>query len=366
MIKLIAFIYIAIHLTIFSLSIITVTIERKKYKPEKSFLYTTIFGYIFNTSYFFFFVLATFNLFYEIALIFWYLSIFIQIASITSWTSFYILSLHKNSKIKILVILIFIFMSGIIIGFLYDSHSFSSSLINENIIYSFVNPFLLIMIVFFNFSITIVLMISQITGYSNYHDKKLGLLYYVHTIIYCTSIILYSLFLITQNVWVKNSHLIVFLLNNSFLIYVVVKKPSLFKVFTNKLYDFIVFHKSGILLYSYNFETRQEVEESTLKGSILIGISHILSNFSNLENQVTVIKMRERGILFNFNNELGYATLLIAKHKNSILENAVNEFNLNFAKRNLETLTNIKGLIDASKFRTTFELVQEYFKAFLL
>ncbi|MBY9003724.1 MAG: hypothetical protein KGD73_07105 [Candidatus Lokiarchaeota archaeon] len=145
-----------------------------------------------------------------------------------------------------------------------------------------------------------------------------------------------------------------------------VKKPSLFKVFTNKLYDFIVFHKSGILLYSYNFETRQEVEESTLKGSILIGISHILSNFSNLENQVTVIKMRERGILFNFNNELGYATLLIAKHKNSILENAVNEFNLNFAKRNLETLTNIKGLIDASKFRTTFELVQEYFKAFLL
>jgi len=145
-----------------------------------------------------------------------------------------------------------------------------------------------------------------------------------------------------------------------------VKKPSLLEVFTNKLYDFIVFHKSGILLYSYNFETRQEVEESLLKGNILIGINHILSNFSNLENQVSVIKMSNRGILFHFNNDLGYATLLIAKHKNSILENAVNEFNLNFAKRYLENFTNLKGLIDVSNFRNTSELIQEYFRAFLL
>ncbi|MCJ7648098.1 MAG: hypothetical protein MUP85_05755 [Candidatus Lokiarchaeota archaeon] len=127
-----------------------------------------------------------------------------------------------------------------------------------------------------------------------------------------------------------------------------------------------MFHKSGILLYSYNFETRQEVEESLLKGSILIGINHILSNFSNLENQVSVIKMSDRDIIFNFNNELGYATLLIAKHKNSILENAVNEFNLNFSKKYFETLTNLKGLIDVSNFRNTSELVREYFKAYLL
>lgn len=362
-----AFIYIVIHLAIFSLSIITVFIVRKKYKPEKSFLYTTIFGYILLAIYFIVFIFATFTIFNrEIALIFWYLSIFFQIASITIWTSFYILELHKNSKIKIVVILMFLFISGIIFGLLYDSPPFNSSVIDQNINYSFMNPLLLIFIVIFNYSIAIVLMISQIKGYSNFHDKKLGQLYYVFIIIFCTSIILYSIFLITQNVWIKHGHLITYLLNTSFLVYILVKKPSLFRVFTNKLYDFIVFHKSGILLYSYNFETRQEVEESSLKGSILIGINHILSNFSNLENQVSVIKMSDRSIIFNFNNDLGYATLLIAKHKNSILENAVNEFNLNFAKRYLENFTNLKGLIDVSNFRNTSELIQEYFRAFLL
>jgi len=362
-----AFIYIAVCLVLFPLSIIIAIIERKKYKPEKSFLFTILLWYILQASYFIFFSIATFNIIHEeTALIFWYLSIFFQIASITLWTSFYILELHKNSKIKIWTILMFIFISGIIIGFLYDSPSFNLSIIDQNINYSFINPLLLVFIVFFNFSIAIVLMISQIKGYSNFHDKKLGQLYNVFTIIFCTSIILYSIFLITQNIWIKHVHLIIYLFNISFLVYILVKKPSLFEVFTNKLYDFIVFHKSGILLYSYNFETRQEVEESLLKGSILIGINHILSSFSNLENQVSVIKMSDQDIIFNFDNELGYATLLIAKHKNSILENAVNEFNLNFAKDNLDNLTNIKGLIDVSKFRNTFELIQVYFKAFLL
>ncbi len=363
----IAFIYIIVHLSIITLSLITLYIEKKKYKPEKNFLFTTILGYFLQSIYFITFILATFTLFnQDTALVFWYLSIFFQIASITSWTSFFILELHKNSRFKIIVILIYIFFSGIIFGFLYDSHSFNSSIIDDNISYSFVNPLLLIMVISFNFSIAIVMIISQIRGYSNYHDEKLGQLYYFYTSMYSTIIILYSIFLINQNAWIKNVHIIFYLLNNSFLLYMVIKKPSLFRVFTNKLYDFIIFHKSGILLYSYDFETKQEVEESLLKGSILIGINHILSHFSNLENQVSVIKMSDRGIIFNFNNELGYATLLIAKHKNSILEKAVNEFNINFAKNNLETLTNIKGLIDVSKFRNTFQLIQEYFKEFLV
>ncbi len=363
----IAFIYIAIYLVLFLLGIIVTILERRKYKPEFSLLFTIMLWYFLQTSYYNFFIIATFNLFpKETALVFWYLSIFFQIVSITSWTSFHILELHKNSKIKIVVILMFIFISGIILGLLYDSPSFNSSLIGQNINYSFINPLLLVFVVSFNFSIGLVLLISQIKGYSNYHDKKLGQLYYIFTILYFVNIILYSVFLITQNVWIKHVLLSFYIFNVSFLVYILVKKPSLFKVFTNKLYDFIIFHKSGILLYSYNFETRQEVEESSLKGSILIGINHILSNFSNLENQVSIIKMSDRGIIFNFNNELGYATLLIAKHKNSILEKAVNEFNLNFAKRYLDKFMNLQGLIDVSNFRNTSELIQEYFKAFLI
>ncbi|MHA1669017.1 MAG: hypothetical protein ACTSV5_00410 [Promethearchaeota archaeon] len=360
------FIYIAIYLTIISLSIIAISIGKRKFKPEKKFIFTTFFWYLFHTGYFIFFIIATFNIFHEeTALIFWYLSIIFQINSITLWFSSNIIELHKKSKFKIFLILICVFIGSIIFGLLSDSPSFNSSIIDQNINYSFINPFLLVFIVSFNFSIAIALMISQIKGYFNYGDKKLGQLYYVITIIFCSSIILYAFFLITENVWIKHIHLIIYIFNDSFLLYTIIKKPSLFSVFTNKLFDFIVFHKSGILLYSYNFETRQEAKESLLKGSILFGINHILSNFSNLEDQVRLIKMSDRGIIFNFNNELGYATLLIAKHRNSILENAVNEFNLNFTKRYFKTLTNLKGLIDVSDFRNTFELIQESFNAFL-
>jgi hypothetical protein len=139
----------------------------------------------------------------------------------------------------------------------------------------------------------------------------------------------------------------------------------LFAVITNKLYDFIVFHKSGILLYSYNFQTREEVDESLLKGSILIGISHILANLSRVEAQVTHIKMEDRAVVFNFNTQLGYATLIIAKHRNKILEKSINNFMNEFSTINRDSLKNLTGLIDVSTFKNAKSLIKQYFRHFL-
>ena len=173
------------------------------------------------------------------------------------------------------------------------------------------------------------------------------------------------LYIITTSDLLKNINLILYLINASFFFYIILKKPSLFVVLTNKLYNFIIFHKSGILLYSYDFETKQELEESVLKGSILIGINHILSNFSNIEDQISTINLKDHGILFHFNNNLGYATLLIAKHRSALLEQILNEFNQKFSEKHNKTLANLNGLIDVSKFNQTIDLIKDEFKPYL-
>jgi len=157
----------------------------------------------------------------------------------------------------------------------------------------------------------------------------------------------------------------VYLLTIGYFFFIIIKKPAIFAVFTNKIYDLIIFHKSGILLYSFNFQTREEVDESLLKGSILIGISHILANLSNVEAQITHIKMKDRAIVFNFNTQLGYAALLIAKHRNKILESAVNKFMQDFSEINEENLQNLDRLIDVSKFKDANKLVIKNFSHYL-
>jgi hypothetical protein len=156
------------------------------------------------------------------------------------------------------------------------------------------------------------------------------------------------------------------IINTSFALYVIIKKPALLLVFTNKIFDFIIFHKSGILLYSYNFQTSKEVDESLLKGSILIGINHILANFTGVENQLNHIKMSDKGVIFNFQNDLGYAVLLIAKHKNKILEKTVQKFIKSFSDQNEEKLLNLSGLIDVSIFKDTGKMINDCFSKYIV
>lgn len=169
-----------------------------------------------------------------------------------------------------------------------------------------------------------------------------------------------------MNDFLKHIHIILYLVDSLYFFYTIIKRPSLFVIFTNKLYNFIIFHKSGVLLYSYDFETNQELEESLLKGSILIGINHILSNFSNIQNQISSINLKNHGILFQFNNKLGYATLLIAKHKSNLLEQTLKSFNQKFSEKHGDILLNLKGLIDVSEFKQTTELIKDEFKLYIL
>ncbi|NVM16822.1 MAG: hypothetical protein HWN80_03840 [Candidatus Lokiarchaeota archaeon] len=362
----IASIFISIYLIFLGSGIIYVIFKRENYEVEISFLIIIIAYFVSEITYFISFNLSAETFFViPLSLFIWYLSIITRNFSIGMFAAIHNLELNKDSKVRFLPALIYIFIGGIIFSLLFVPDSFKVIQIGNEYYYLFNNIGLLTSINLFSFCVVLFSWIIQIKGYNKFADKKLGKYYYIFMLLFSLHILLYNLFIIFPNIYLKIIHESFYLIGIGYFIQIIINKPNLFAVFTNKIYDFIIFHKSGILLYSYNFQTREEVDESLLKGSILIGISHILANLSNLEAQVTHIKMEERAVVFNFNTQLGYAALLIAKHRNKILENSIEHFMKEFSVINKDSLKNLSGLIDVSKFKNAKELIKQYFRHFL-
>ncbi len=363
----IGIVYISVFMLLLLVGIIHGIYARENYEVETGFAVIIFMYFIGQALYFVSFNLSVENYFkIEISQILWKISIFIRIFSIGLMSSIHSVELHKHSKIRFLAIIIYLFLEGIIISLLIFPNSFLTLQQDNNYLYFFQDVTLLVFIFVFNLAIIIFLGISQIMGYKNFNDKNLAKFFSSYICLLSLNIIVYSIFLITQNIISRTLHVILYIINSGFVLYVIIEKPALFLVFTNKIFDFIIFHKSGILLYSYDFQASREVDESLLKGSILIGINHILANFTGVENQLDHIKMSDKGVVFNFQNDLGYAVLLIAKHKNKILEKAVQKFIKKFSDQNKEKLLNLSGLIDVSVFKDAGKLIKECFSKYYI
>ncbi|TES96031.1 MAG: hypothetical protein E3J90_08730 [Promethearchaeota archaeon] len=362
----IASIFISTFVLIFLVGIIYVLLNRGKYETRVGFFAVIIIYFLSEITYFISFNLSAENYFNTtFALIIWYISIIARSFSIGMFASIHNFELNKDSKVRFLPMLFYVFIGGIILSLLFVPDSFSVIQKDFEYFYLFNHIELLTSIILFNFCIILFSWVIQIKGYHNFADKKLGKFNFVFILLFSLHIFLYILYLITLATFFKLLHSLVYLISIGFFLVAIINKPNLFAVITNKIYDLIIFHKSGILLYSFNFQTREEVDESLLKGSILIGISHILANLSNVEAQITHIKMKDRAVVFNFNTQLGYAALLIAKHKNDILESAVEKFMQDFSKINEENLQNLNRLIDVSKFKNAYKLVIKNFSHYL-
>jgi len=361
----IASLFISFFVIIFVFSTVYVLLNRRKYEVEVGFLIILIIYFINEITYFISFNLSAENFFnVSLTLIIWYISIITRHLSVGMFTIIHNFELNKDSRVRFLPVLIYIFIGGISLSLLIVPDSFTVIQKDFEYFYLFNNIELLTSIILFNFCIVLFSWIIQIKGYHKFADKKLGKFYSIFMLLFSLNIFLYSLYLITLDIYFKLLHSIVYLIGIGYAVFIIIKKPNLFVVFTNKIYDLIIFHKSGILLYSFNFQTREEVDESLLKGSILIGISHILANLSNLEAQVTHIKMKDRAVVFNFNTQLGYAALLIAKHSNKILEKSIDNFMNEFSTINKDSLKNLTGLIDVSTFKNAKGLINQYFRHF--
>ena len=107
------------------------------------------------------------------------------------------------------------------------------------------------------------------------------------------------------------------------------------------------------------------MDESLLKGTILIGINHILANFSSLENKLNVIKMKDRDILLEYNIDLGYAVLLLTEQKNEHVRRSLKRFISALNAAESDKLNKLEGLIDLSQFKGIKKVFKRVFQPYL-
>jgi hypothetical protein len=148
---------------------------------------------------------------------------------------------------------------------------------------------------------------------------------------------------------------------------ILLRKPEIFFELTNKIYYINIYHKSGVLLFSYHFDKTQNKLDSAIWGNILIGLNHILSEFIDTRDQIDVLQTKNTDIIVNYDN-LGFAVVLITNRKNEILSNLIESFTLEFKDKYNEELLEIQDvnkLINVAEFKETKELIEKEFYLYL-
>jgi len=323
--------------------------------------------YVFLGIFFFIFFFLSSEVYFpeDIAFLLWYISIIFWVFSLGMLSV-----IHKNiinfEKKAVLSTLFYSLIIGIILGLCFIPDSFTIQLNSGFYSFIFENFLLLFLLLIYNFIIIGVMSYNLIKYFSQIRNNRSKKMLITLTSEFSIIITIYSIYILSQSIIFKYLYSTFYLISACFASYYLIKKPFLFIELTNRIYDFVIFHRSGILLYSYNFETGEETDESLLKGSILIGINHILSNFINKKDQLGLIRMQNRDIILEYDNYHGYALLLTTNHKNAYIDKAVNNFMRKFTRFNEEKLQNLNGLIDVSEFRNAKDIILEFFEPFII
>jgi hypothetical protein len=122
------------------------------------------------------------------------------------------------------------------------------------------------------------------------------------------------------------------------------------------------------VLYSYNFDIKTDSKiESARWGTILIGLNHILSEFIEKSDKIDVIQTKEADIVVRYENDYGYALMVMTNQKNEIVEdlmlNFSEDFNSKFKDRLLD-IQDLNRLINISDFIGVKELVENHFRLY--
>jgi hypothetical protein len=146
-------------------------------------------------------------------------------------------------------------------------------------------------------------------------------------------------------------------------------KPQMYIKLTNKIYFIQIYHKSGVMLYSYEFKNKEKGEDSIIWGNILIGLNHILSEFVKKDDQIDVLKTKNADIVVNYNNEYGFAIILKSLNKkNPYIESCMQRLSFDFAQKyenELEEIRDINKLINVVDFKDTKQLIENNFDIYL-
>ena len=216
-------------------------------------------------------------------------------------------------------------------------------------------------------SIVIYYFILSIEIYTKARDKNAtkGLIY--NTLIFTVPILMYILYMLFNLPIFRGLHILSLWISITGICVMLLKKPELFLELTNKIFYINIYHKSGILLYSYHFTKSQNEIDSAVWGKILTGLNHILSEFVDKQNQIDVLQTRNTDIIVNY-DDFGFAVVLITNRKNAILKTVMKKFTIEFRNKYKEELLEIQDLnklINIKEFLGTKELIERDFRLYI-
>ncbi|MFX1597173.1 MAG: hypothetical protein ACFFBK_14040 [Promethearchaeota archaeon] len=312
----------------------------------------------------------------KINLTLWKLSvIFLSLDFILTSVIYSFLKVYKRLPYFPFTFLTIIF--GLLIGLLFSPNSVQIFLHHSN-----TPPFFIIDISNINYSFNFItgitisifqcciaahIITQSILIYLNTLNKKIVKGLSITTIIILFPILMYILYIVSQNPIFRELHFLSLWIVIFGLCYILIKKPEMFLELTNKIYSINIYHKSGILLYSYKFGKINNESDSTIWGNILIGINHILSEFVDPKEKIDVLQTDSSNIIVNY-DELGFAVVLITNRKNAILKKLLDNFTIVFKnkyKNELMEIQDLNRLINVSEFKETRDIIEKSFQIYL-
>ncbi len=310
-------------------------------------------------------------LLWKLSIIFWCLSLVI--------TSLLFSFFREYKKIKSFPFLFYTLLFGLLIGALLSPNSVKLILdpsIPSSV--SLINPFQINYILNFPtgliinvFQILVIFYYLYIAIKINIESKKKEetLSLFLNAIIFSIPITLYALYILFQQTLFRELVIIILWIAYFGISIMFVKKPEIFFVLPNRIYSINIYHKSGIMIYSYNFDEQTDSKtESTIWGNILIGLNHILSEFLDTKDKINVIQTKEADIVVRYEKDSGYALIVITNRKNTIVEDLMKRFSDEFKqmyKNELNEIMDINKIINVSEFSNLKGLIEKNFQLYL-
>jgi len=335
---------------------------------------TFIAGILYST--FFMFSVVIF-ISYDINILMWKISLVTGFITLL-FTSIIYSFFNEYKKIKRFPFLYFSLLFGLLIGAMATPDSITLtlngplppmfSIMDPSNIYFGFNLATSIVFILFELFITIYFLYSAAIIYNKTKNKKEGSTILLNTLVFSISVIMLLLYITVQETLYREIYIVI-LWVSSFAFYIMlIKKPEMFFIIPNRIYSLNIYHKSGIVLYSYSFDNTADYKiESARWGTILIGLNHILSEFIDKTEKIDVIQTKKTDIVVKYENDYGYALVVITNQKNEIVENLMSNFSKDFNSKynnKLLDIQDINRLIDIKEFKDIEKLVEKHFQLY--
>ena len=331
-------------------------------------------GILFST--FFMFSVVVF-ISYDINILMWKISLVIGFITLLI-TSIIYSFFNEYKKIKLFPFLYFTLLFGLLIGALATPDSITATLNSPPPpIFSIMNPSNInfefnlvtrIVGVLFELFITIYFLYSAAIIHNKTKHKEESSPLLLNTLIFSISIMLLLLYITLQETLYREMYITMWWVSSFTIDIMLIRKPEMFFILPNEIYSVNIYHKSGIVLYSYSFDNTPDYKiESARWGTILIGLNHILSEFIDKTDKIDVIQTKKSDIVVRYENDCGYALVVITNQKNDILEDLMIGFSNDFKNRYKDILLDIQDinrLINISEFIDIKELVEKHFQLY--